>query len=570
MVATMNQSKLLDRLEDAILWGRADVVLRELDHIRDVDAISETGASLLVTACLHGKVEIVRALLKRGANVNMSCPDGDFPLRAAVGSPEIVAALIEAGADLEKCIVEGDARDGTVFVFAAAVDHSGSSVETLKLLVEKGANIDARAINDSAALSLAVCASGNWCRPPVIETLLELGVDMNCRDRWGYTALMYAIAEHDFDLLEGELERADILQVIELLRGAGASEIGVENVTLAYAIANGDKAKICDLLAVGADINMASSLGETPITWPVRLQNYEMVDFLLGIGADPSAPARSTDFETPLIAAVKNDDLKMVRKLVEAGANLHTEGPFGTALDYARPGAPEVLQYLKGAGAKTAMLLARGLATEDRNQSAILVYSGIAEVSNELAGLLERGQVKVNAHGKSVKPHDECYVVYQLDGHSWTLVHPARAKRGSGHFGPKMARVLSKALSTRAIYYENDDTAGYSGYELYDSDREVERLYQGAAEHLPVFRWEPGPYPGEDDENDEELTLFESKRRQVQPTEIGPDFIHEFFVAEDAYVPPWSERELEITGKSKRYFSKLDRDLFVRVDFVTL
>jgi len=30
-----------------------------------------------------------------------------------------------------------------------------------------------------------------------------------------------------------------------------------------------------------------------------------------------------------------------------------------------------------------------------------------------------------------------------------------------------------------------------------------------------------------------------------------------------------SHRELRRTGKSKRYFSKMDRDVFVRIDFIT-
>ena len=59
------------------------------------------GATLLYMAAEHGHLEVVRALLEAGADLNQANTDGDTPLciAAQCGRKEVVRALLEAGAE---------------------------------------------------------------------------------------------------------------------------------------------------------------------------------------------------------------------------------------------------------------------------------------------------------------------------------------------------------------------------------------------------------------------------------------------------------------------------------------
>ena len=84
-----------------------------------------------------------------------------------------------------------------------------NSVETIKVLLDRGADIDARANDGKTALILAAFLG----RSGAVEILLERGADVNAADNGGRTALSLA---KDFG-------RSNI---VEMLMNAGAVEGG--------------------------------------------------------------------------------------------------------------------------------------------------------------------------------------------------------------------------------------------------------------------------------------------------------------------------------------------------------
>lgn len=98
------------------------------------------------------------------------------------------------------------------------------------------------------------------------------------------------------------------------------------------------------LLEHGASVNFCNSLGRTPLQEAARLEYYEGVELLLARGADVSAPSQgrsagneigdhddptgSDVYVLPIHEALKNGDVKMLRILVRAGAdvNIPSEG----------------------------------------------------------------------------------------------------------------------------------------------------------------------------------------------------------------------------------------------------
>ena len=118
--------------------------LDELESVRThiVDKVGAnmtnpiSGWSLLIDASMFGRIEIVKHLLDKGANVNYSCPLGWTALMVACVNRhfEIMKLLIENGAD-----VNAKHKDGfSPIMFVMLNKGTG---EMINFLMEKGANM---------------------------------------------------------------------------------------------------------------------------------------------------------------------------------------------------------------------------------------------------------------------------------------------------------------------------------------------------------------------------------------------------------------------------------------------
>src|SRR5581483_7527027 len=167
------------------------------------------GATALYFAAEGGHAAIVRRLIERGADVNLTGRSGVSPVSAAAyaGSDEIVEALLARGADGRVA----DDTGKTPAVYAAA--HA--QLDIVKRLLALQIDINARYSND---LTLLMWASGPDEKVPeeqaikVVSYLLDAGAQIDDRDARGRTALMIA----------AEGGRAEIANLL-LSRGADPS-----------------------------------------------------------------------------------------------------------------------------------------------------------------------------------------------------------------------------------------------------------------------------------------------------------------------------------------------------------
>lgn len=95
----------ISKLIEAIRQANPQAVIDALDTDCDIEEADQHGQSGLPlrTACFSGKVEIVRELIRRGANVNAAGSDGPgMPLRLALRARnmEIAALLLASGAQV--------------------------------------------------------------------------------------------------------------------------------------------------------------------------------------------------------------------------------------------------------------------------------------------------------------------------------------------------------------------------------------------------------------------------------------------------------------------------------------
>ena len=100
-----------------------------------IDKPQKDGTTLLYAATKHGRVEIIKAIAKGGADVNMTFDEGTLLYMASEkGAVEVVQALLGAGADASKA----GGKKGTPVLVAS---HNGHVEVVRALIYDGGANI---------------------------------------------------------------------------------------------------------------------------------------------------------------------------------------------------------------------------------------------------------------------------------------------------------------------------------------------------------------------------------------------------------------------------------------------
>ena len=171
---------------------------RQMDRVNELLA---SGVELNVfEAAGTGQTQRLTELLAANPSlVNAHANDGFTPLGLAVffGHVETVKALIEAGADVN--LPSRESMKVTPLASASAARQ----LEIAGLLIEHGANVNARATNDLTPLHESA-ATG---KIEFTKLLLEHGADVNAKTTDGKTPLDYA-REHNQQEMIGLLNQS--------------------------------------------------------------------------------------------------------------------------------------------------------------------------------------------------------------------------------------------------------------------------------------------------------------------------------------------------------------------------
>ncbi len=182
----------------------------------DVNARSKPGrTALLIAASYNGGSEIVRLLIDKGATVAVHGASGETPLTEATSANDTasIKLLVEKGAD-----INAESQFGQTPLMNAS---SEGNVEVMKLLLAKGAKVNAISgpkggdvKNGPIALGLLtplLLATGGGSGPETVKLLLDAGAKVDAIDVRGMTPLMLAVAS----------DRADP-RIVKLLLDKGA------------------------------------------------------------------------------------------------------------------------------------------------------------------------------------------------------------------------------------------------------------------------------------------------------------------------------------------------------------
>ncbi|KAJ7269766.1 ankyrin repeat-containing domain protein [Mycena rebaudengoi] len=249
-------------------------------------------------------------------------PASPLELCAAEGYIEGVCALLENG------VAMGGALQSAVI---------GGHVVMVRLLLEKGANIDLN--DDEHATALHIASRKGHVE--IVRLLLERGAGVNIYDSQDETAL-YMAAE------------AGHVEVVRLLleRGADVNARAEQTSSALQAAASSGNIEVVRLLLEkGADINAQGGRYGSALHGASSYENIELVRFLLQNGADINA--YDDHFGNALQEASLRGQTEIVRLLLTNGCdpNAHAE-EYASALQYAAwRGEDDIIDLLLANGA---------------------------------------------------------------------------------------------------------------------------------------------------------------------------------------------------------------------------
>ncbi|CAH0051773.1 unnamed protein product [Clonostachys solani] len=316
----------------------------------DIDSpISDDGASPLILAARRGSQSVVELLLNHGANIHATDQWRCTALHSAVhaGHTEIVRTLIRRGADVNAKHTGGDGSIDGEYGMNAVLDavHFGH-IETLEVLLEAGAGIsDTVTAEGYTVLHVAAYKGDLAFLRLLLKMKLPMGVDSASFD--GTTPLIIATGA-------GRLDSIRLL----LDHGADVSIADYAGWTPLHWAANRNHPHVVRLLIdCGADPTIESADGDTPLSiCPFSLEGKDLEDMQgLLLAAERGWYERdaSRDSLKQLLSAARSGKLDSITSLFEKGqvdANSADEDGYTALLFAAEAGQDAAVKLLIGLG----------------------------------------------------------------------------------------------------------------------------------------------------------------------------------------------------------------------------
>jgi len=283
-----------------------------LGHIGNINVGFSEPA--IVKACARrDNVDVVSCLLEAGAYASAPNQHGDTAMHYATlyGQPDVCQALIDHRADINARNDEGD----TVLTYTL------------------------RRLDDESAESYTAC----------VRLLVAAGHDFNMEGAGQFNALARALAAEHLPIIEAMVLGGADVEAPSTFRRQSAL------CTLAAETANPDIAKF--LLNQGANVNAANRNGDVPLTLVAGIKSSKranvpgFIDVLL-VDSHTRVNAANAEGQTALYRFARRGDVKMVQKLLAAGADpnaVTTEGTTVAGIAQER-GYAAVLEILTEAG----------------------------------------------------------------------------------------------------------------------------------------------------------------------------------------------------------------------------
>jgi ankyrin repeat protein len=234
-----------------------------------VSSRNESGRFLLEMAAQTGKIEVVKFLLAKGADVNMN-RGGVTALHMAAlygGNAELVSLLLEKGADINARTGEGATPLNLAVI--------GKQKEIADLLLDKGGEINLE--NQDFTRLLMTSASAGIGR--IVDVALKHEIDFRFETGNG-DSLLHAAAEGGLASLARAL----------LAKGLNVDAGNIYGMTPLHVAARGGHKEVIDLLlSKGVAIDVIAKSGKSPFHLAKEKGHEDVAEDLKSKGADTTA-----------------------------------------------------------------------------------------------------------------------------------------------------------------------------------------------------------------------------------------------------------------------------------------
>ncbi|KAJ4859893.1 ankyrin repeats (3 copies) domain-containing protein [Trichoderma breve] len=298
----------------------AELLLQNGADTTLVDNIA--GWTVLLHAAYYGCVDIFRALLTYGADINFTDPDGKAgtPLGMAIrhGHYEVVELLLNNGAS-HNAVLETDWLPLTLA-------SSEGQVNIAKLFLGLGADI-----NESTSDGLTPLVKAIWKnKVDMVQFLLENGADPSIADNSGSTALKAAIH------VAAHYGHVDIIKLL-LEKGFKTTERGADGWTPLHAAAHGGHLDTLGLfLNEGVPLAALDYTGRTALHIACQEGHQKVFETLLELSTSDEVNCPDVYQRTPLFyAAMRGHNHILNLLLLSWVADVHRKDFYGSTALFA-------------------------------------------------------------------------------------------------------------------------------------------------------------------------------------------------------------------------------------------
>ena len=173
----------MSEIIEAVKRGDGEAVARLLDADPELLRASEKNISAVMLALYHGKPEMARLFVERGAELT-------FHEACALGDGERVRAMLTA----DPSLLNSKSPDGFP---AIGLPIFFRQPDVARYLIEQGADVSAPADNPMRVAPVHAAAAA--CDRETLSMLLERGADANAKQQLDYTPMHTAASRGDIE-----------------------------------------------------------------------------------------------------------------------------------------------------------------------------------------------------------------------------------------------------------------------------------------------------------------------------------------------------------------------------------
>jgi ankyrin repeat protein len=338
IAAAVNEDKQVAKLWELI--GRGAPAVNQLngqlsDYPQLIDRKDAAGNTPLFDAARGGDAAVVNALLAHNADRKLTSRGDNTPLHGAalggITDKQIIDELAAGGARSAR-----NADGDTPLHLALASNH----IDTAKLLIDAGADVDASDKDSRTPLQLALGLKDPAQARAAALALVNAGAKCDAPDARDMAPLHYAVSWGDVALVNAMIDH-----------GAKVDRAGPRGRTPLHLAALAGKVDVVKaLLARKAPVTAADEQGYTPLHLAAMLPDTVTAETLITVGGAKVTAVNAKDRSTtPLHLAAAAGNVPMVELFMRnGGAEVLTSGRSPSPVDAAqKAGKTEVVQLLQ-------------------------------------------------------------------------------------------------------------------------------------------------------------------------------------------------------------------------------